>query len=64
MLRSNVVVEGIRGLQRRSDEKDRVGEARLFTMIGEEDAMAAVLEGDGVPYSGERFVNEAGAGAA
>lgn len=64
MLRSNVVVEGIRGQQQRSDEKDRFGEVRLFRMCRQDDAMAAVLDGDSVPRSGECFVDEAGAGAA
>jgi hypothetical protein len=63
MLRSNVVDEGIRGRQQRSDEKDRIGAARLFRMSGQDDAMAAVLDGDGVLYSRARFVNEAGADA-
>jgi hypothetical protein len=64
MLRRNVVDEGIRGQQQRSDEKDRFGEVRLFRMCRQDDAMAAVLDEDRVPCSGECFVDEAGAGAA
>ena len=64
VLTRNVVVEGIRGQQQRSDEKDRFGEVRLFRMCHQDDAMAAVLDGDRVAYGGERFVDEAGAGAA
>jgi hypothetical protein len=64
MLRSNVVVEGIGGQQQRSDEKDRFGEVRLVRICRQDNAMAVVLDGNRVPYSRERFVDEAGAAAA
>lgn len=64
MLRRNVVVEGIRGQQQRSDEKDPFGAVRLFRMCRQDDAMAVVLDVDRVPYDEDRFVDEAGAGAA